>query len=141
MLIKQNSKKIHFKIIKKLEKLSSLTKNNIFYENNKLIKDNHIIEKGVHYIQYRSYLKGGSNNIWIKISSTILTTPINNEQNMFELYRLVATWTCTNICCFSIQGEDFDGIRKLFIHDDVIQKGQFRMFIVKFIPFEHRNGQ
>jgi hypothetical protein len=84
-------------------------------------------------------LKGGSNNIWIKISSTILTTPINDEQNMFELYKLVATWTCMNICCFSIQREYFDGIRKLLCHDDVIYKGQFRMLVITFIAFEHRN--
>jgi hypothetical protein len=58
---------------------------------------------------------------------------------MFDLYRLVATWTCTNICCFSIQGEDFDRTSKLLCHDDIIHKGQFRMLIVKFIPFEHRN--
>jgi hypothetical protein len=58
---------------------------------------------------------------------------------MFELYRLVATWICTNICCFSIQGDDFDGKRKLLCHNDVIQKGEFRMLIVKFIPSEHRN--
>jgi hypothetical protein len=45
MLIIQNSDNIHFNIIKKLEKLLSLTKNNRFYEKNKLIKDNHIIKK------------------------------------------------------------------------------------------------
>jgi hypothetical protein len=58
---------------------------------------------------------------------------------MFDLYRLVATWTCTNICYFSIQGEDFDGIRRLLCHDDIIYTGQFRMLVVKFISFEHRN--
>jgi hypothetical protein len=138
-LIIQNSKKIHFEVIKKLKKLSSLTKNNHFYENNKLIEDNHIIKKGVHFIHFRSYLKGGSNNIFIKISSTILTTPINNEQNMFDLYRLVATWTCTNVSSFSIQGEDFDGLRRILCHNDTIHKGQFRMLIVKFMPIRHQN--
>jgi hypothetical protein len=139
MLIIQNSKKIHFEIIKKLKTLSSLTKNNRFYENNKLIEDNHLIKKGVHFIHFRSYIKGGSNNICIKISSTILTTSIGNEQNMFDLYRLVATWTCTNISSFSIQLEDFGGLRRVLSHNDIFHKGQFRMLIVKFIPIEQQN--
>jgi hypothetical protein len=104
-----------------------------------LIEDNHIIEIGVHFIHFRNYIKGGSNNIFIKISSSILATPINNEQNMFDLYRLVATWTCTKVSSFSIQGEDFDGLRRLLCFDDTIYKGQFRMLIVKFIPIEHQN--
>jgi hypothetical protein len=69
----------------------SPTKFDRFYEGDKIIKDNHIIKKGVGYIQYRSYLRGGNDNIWIKISSTILTTPINDGQEMFYIYRLVAT--------------------------------------------------
>jgi hypothetical protein len=60
MLIIQVSNVTHFNTIKKLEKLSLLTKNNLLYERNKLIKDNQIIEKLVHYIQYRGYLKGGN---------------------------------------------------------------------------------
>jgi hypothetical protein len=46
---------------------------------------------------------------------------------------------CTNICCFSIQGEDNNGTRKYIYQDEIIHNGQFRMLIVKFIPFQHRH--
>jgi hypothetical protein len=106
LIIIQNQKDIHFEAVKKLKKLSPLTNNNRVYEGDKLLENNHIIKKGVHYIQIRSHLRGGNNNIWIKISSTILTTPINNEQEMFYLYRLIAAWTCMNVNDFTIQRED-----------------------------------
>jgi hypothetical protein len=74
-----------------------------------------------------------------KISSTILTTPLNKEQEMFYLYRLIATWTCMNVNDFTIQGEDYDGKRIYLSLSDIIIKGQFRMLRVNFIPYQHRN--
>jgi hypothetical protein len=65
---------------------------------------------------------------------------MQDEQNMFDIYRLVTTWACTNICFFfSIQGEDNKGIMKYICKDEVIHKGQFRMLIVKLISFQQRN--
>jgi hypothetical protein len=139
LIIIRIQKDLHFEVVKKLKKLSSFINNYRFYEGDKLLEDNHIIKKGVHYIQYRSQLKGGNNNIMIKISSTILTTHINSRQEMFYLYRLVATWACMNISDFTIQGENHEGRRCYLSLSDTIFPGQFRMLVVNFIPYQHRN--
>jgi hypothetical protein len=44
-----------------------------------------------------------------------------------------------NICSFTIQDEDSNGRRTYLSHNDVIFKGQFRMLIVDFIPYQHKN--
>jgi hypothetical protein len=59
MLIIQIERDVYFMDIKKLKKLSSLSKDYCFYERNKKLKENHKMKKGIHYIQYRCSLKGG----------------------------------------------------------------------------------
>jgi hypothetical protein len=58
---------------------------------------------------------------------------------MFYIYRLVATWTCMNVSDFTIQGENHEGRRTYLSFSDIIISGQFRMLIVNFIPYQHRN--
>jgi hypothetical protein len=66
IIIIQVSENIHFLTIKKLKKLSALAKGYSFYEKNKLLNNNQIITEGVHYIHYRSCIKGGNPNaeVW-----------------------------------------------------------------------------
>jgi hypothetical protein len=79
MLIIQIEKEVYFMDIKKLKKLSMLSKDYCFYERNKKLKDNHKLKKGIHYIQYRCSLKGGLNTAIIIINDTQI--PINISNN------------------------------------------------------------
>jgi hypothetical protein len=51
MVIIQIERNTYFGDIKKLKKLSEFTKGYCFYEKNKILKDNLILTKGIHYIQ------------------------------------------------------------------------------------------
>jgi hypothetical protein len=64
MMIIQIEKEVYFADIKKLRKLSNLSKDYCFYERNKILNDNQIISRGIYYIQYRCRLKGGGKTIW-----------------------------------------------------------------------------
>jgi hypothetical protein len=45
-----------------------------------------------------------------------------------------------DICCFSIVGEDYTKKRNYIGRNEMITNGQYRMLIVKFIPFENRSN-
>jgi hypothetical protein len=90
------------------------------------------------FILLRFKLFGGANNIMIKISNSILTLQIQERQEMLEIYRTVGTWISMDVSCFLIGGEDFSGKRRYIYRNDIITKKQYRMLIVKFIPFEDR---
>jgi hypothetical protein len=66
MLIIQIEREVYFMDIKKLKKLSMLSKDYYFYERNKKLEENHKLKKGIHYIQYRCSLKGGGKTKWYK---------------------------------------------------------------------------
>jgi hypothetical protein len=58
MLIIHIEKEVYFIDIKMLEKLLILSKGYCFYEQNKKLKENHQLKRGIHYIRYRCVLKG-----------------------------------------------------------------------------------
>jgi hypothetical protein len=78
MLIIQVEREVYFMGIKKLERLSMLSKDYCFYERNKKLKENHKLKKGIHYIQYIFRLKGGGKTKWYKWFDTAY---FNKEMN------------------------------------------------------------
>jgi hypothetical protein len=59
LLIIQIKKDSFFMDIKKLKKLSFLSKGYHFYEGDRSLKENQMLKKGIHFIHYRCMLKGG----------------------------------------------------------------------------------
>jgi hypothetical protein len=87
LLIIQIKKDSFFMDIKKLKKLSSLSKGYRFYEGDRNLKENQMLKKGIHFIHYRCILKGGLNRTIVLISYTREKFQLLNQINLNQLTR------------------------------------------------------
>jgi hypothetical protein len=111
--------------IEKSKKLSDLTKNYCFYEKNKILNDNYILTKRIHYIQYKCSFKGGLNKTIIIINDSHIPMNIPNSTLGEEIMRIIGAWINTDGNLIDLYGMHDTFSRKYLIdRNDVIWNGR-----------------
>jgi hypothetical protein len=136
--IKENS---YFRDIKKLKKLSSLSKGYRFIEENKVLKENQMLEKGTHLIHYRGLIKGGSNITIIIIKDTKIPISLPNNTFTEDVMKIIGGWLNTDGNLIDLYGmlNNFSG-EYLLDRNDILWNGKNNFKLLK-VGFANQEGR
>jgi hypothetical protein len=96
LVIIQIKEESYFRDIKKLKELSVLSKGYRYYEGDKILKENQMLKKGNHIIQYRGTLKGGLNRTIVLIKDTQIQIDIPDNTLTEEIMKIIGEWLNTD---------------------------------------------